>query len=164
MAGPESTAGSDDEALASTARRLPDYVTEVAPEWIDYNGHMSEAFYVLVFGFTTDQVMDTLGLDESYREATGCSLYTVEAHIRYLSEVSLGSTLTVRAHLVSAGAKKLHLAYEMRVDETVVATEEIMALHVDQRRGGTAEFPVEVAQALDAVSRHTPEWSGRRIG
>ncbi len=30
------------------------YEGPVKPEWIDYNGHMSEAFYVLVFGYETD--------------------------------------------------------------------------------------------------------------
>lgn len=145
-------------------RRLPDYNAEVAPEWIDYNGHMSEAYYVLVFGFATDQAMDVLGLGPEYRQSSGCSLYTVESHIRYLSEISLGTELTVQAHLVTAGEKKVHLAYEMTACGVVVATEEILALHVDQQAGGTVPFPAEVTRELATISRHTPDWSGRRIG
>ncbi len=146
------------------ASALPDCVTDVADEWIDYNGHMSEAYYVLVFGFATDQVMDHLGLDTGYRESTGCSLYTVESHIRYLDEVSLGSRLRVRAQLVSAGPKKLHLAYEMLVGSAVVATEEILALHVDQGQGAVVPFPVAIADRIEAIAVRIPDWSGRRIG
>src|SRR5699024_6511063 len=36
--------------------------TPVREDWIDYNGHLSEAYYVLVFGFATDTAMDALGL------------------------------------------------------------------------------------------------------
>ena len=63
---------------------LPRYDSAVAEAWIDYNGHMSEAYYVLVFGFATDAVMETLGMDAEYRHRSGASLYTVEAHVRYL--------------------------------------------------------------------------------
>ncbi|MGW9003784.1 3-hydroxyacyl-CoA dehydrogenase NAD-binding domain-containing protein [Brevibacterium casei] len=175
---PESAVASATEAVsASTAeaatasatatargRQLADYSTPVREEWIDYNGHLSEAYYVLVFGFATDQVMDELGLDAAYRKASGCSLYTVESHIRYLDEVSLGATLTVRPQLFSAGAKKLHLAYEMLVDDRVVATEEILALHVDQNADRAVEFPKEIAERIAEVDRSTPEWSGRSVG
>ena len=60
------------------------YRTEIKQEWIDYNGHLSEAYYVLICGFATDQLMIDIGLDEEYRKSTGCSLYTVETHLRYL--------------------------------------------------------------------------------
>ncbi|MFE2656696.1 3-hydroxyacyl-CoA dehydrogenase NAD-binding domain-containing protein [Brevibacterium sp. NPDC059310] len=153
-----------DQDASGTGRQLSEYRTPVREEWIDYNGHLSEAYYVLVFGFATDAIMDELGLDAAYREATGCSLYTVESHVRYLDEVSLGSTLIVRPQLVAAGAKKLHLAYEMIVDGRVVATEEILALHVDQTADAVTEFPAEIAATIAEVARSTPEWSGRRVG
>ncbi|MFT9773622.1 3-hydroxyacyl-CoA dehydrogenase NAD-binding domain-containing protein [Brevibacterium casei] len=165
---PAAEASATTSAPAASAmvegRQLADYSTPVREEWIDYNGHLSEAYYVLVFGFATDQVMDELGLDAAYRKASGCSLYTVESHIRYLDEVSLGATLTVRPRLVSAGAKKLHLAYEMFVDDRVVATEEILALHVDQNADRAVEFPTEIAERIAEVARSTPEWSGRSVG
>ena len=150
--------------MSAQGGELAEYSTPVREEWIDYNGHLSEAFYVLVFGFATDQVMDELGLDAAYREASGCSLYTVESHVRYLDEVSLGSTLVVRPRLVSAGAKKLHLAYEMLVDDRVVATEEILALHVDQNADRAVEFPPAITARIAEVATSTPEWSGRSLG
>ncbi|MFD1210584.1 thioesterase family protein [Arthrobacter sp. GCM10027362] len=146
---------------------LPAYRCAVQPDWIDYNGHMSEAFYVLVFGFATDQVMDRLGMDQAYRAAAGSSLYTVEAHVRYLAETGLGAELTVTTQIVGAGAKKLHLAHEMRTGEQVIATEELLALHVDQNSGRSTPFPVPV---LGSISRfrtglegEAPDWIGRKV-
>lgn len=143
---------------------LTAYRTEVVRDWIDYNGHMSEAFYVLVFGFATDQAMDRLGLDEDYRTSSGTSLYTVESHVRYLDEVSLGEQLTVTPFLVDAGEKKLHLAYEMHVGDRLVATEEIMALHVDQTADQVVAFPTRISDRIQGISRSRPDWSGRALG
>lgn len=171
-------------ADAGTGAALPRYRCAVAQDWIDYNGHMSEAFYVLVFGFATDAVMETLGIDADYRRESDASLYTVEAHVRYLDETSLGDELEVRTTIVGAGAKKLHLAHEMRVIERdspaepaadasgepagrLAATEEIMALHVSTAGGRSAPFPAQIAEniARYRTSRsEPPDWTGRSIG
>ncbi|WP_025776767.1 3-hydroxyacyl-CoA dehydrogenase NAD-binding domain-containing protein [Brevibacterium sp. VCM10] len=151
-------------STTASESQLNTYSTEVAPEWIDYNGHMSEAFYVLVFGFATDQVMDQLGLDAGYRESQKASLYTVESHIRYLDEAALGDRLTVVPHLVSAGDKKLHFAYEMFVGDRLVSTEEIMALHVDQTTDRVVPFPDTVADRISQITTERPDWVGRSIG
>ncbi|MER5388227.1 thioesterase family protein [Saccharopolyspora sp. NPDC002686] len=143
---------------------LAEFRQQIRPEWIDYNGHLSEAYYVLVFGFATDAVMDQVGLDENYRTSTGCSLYTVEAHVRYLREVGPDAEMVITSRVVGAGAKKLRLCHEMSVDGTVVATEEIMALHVDQEQGGTSPFPAEVAERLTGLVEPLPDYAGRSVG
>lgn len=157
---PRTTSATEDTADPIT---LGAYRTQVISDWIDYNGHMSEAFYVLVFGFATDQVMDEIGLDRAHREAHATSLYTVESHIRYLDEVELGAQLEVTPTLVSAGSKKMHLAYEMRVGGQIVATEEIIALHVDQKTGTTAPFPTEVRDRIGTIEHRSPDWVGRQL-
>lgn len=142
---------------------LPAYRTDVREEWIDYNGHLSEAYYVLVFGFATDQVMEQIGLGPSERERTGASLYTVEAHVRYLQEVSRGASLEVTTVIAGSAAKKLHLAHEMRADGELVATEELLALHVAGDPARSAPFPEAVAARIAAAPAATPEWTGRAI-
>ncbi|MEW2219839.1 thioesterase family protein [Streptomyces sp. NPDC006990] len=141
--------------------RLPLFEQTVRPEWIDYNGHMSEAFYVLVFGHATDAMMDEVGLGPAYREDTGCSLYTVEAHVRYLDEVAEGAPLTVRTHVLGAAGKKLRFAHEMSVGERTVATSELFALHVGAE--GSMPFPETVRARLDALVEEPPGWAGRAI-
>ena len=41
----------------------------IVPEWIDYNGHMNVAYYVLVFDRATDDFFDFMGLTAEYRAA-----------------------------------------------------------------------------------------------
>ncbi|PQZ97097.1 4-hydroxybenzoyl-CoA thioesterase [Arthrobacter sp. MYb224] len=143
---------------------LSSYETTVDAAWIDYNGHMSEPYYVLVFGYATDAAMESLGLGEDYRAASGCSLYTVEAHVRYLQEVSLGEPLSVRTVLAGFGAKKLHLAHELYRSGQLVATEEILGLHVDQAAGATVPFGPGMLSAARRAAADPPPWCGRRIG
>ena len=142
---------------------LSTYSTPVREEWIDYNGHLSEAYYVLVFGFATDTAMEALGLGEDYRAATGCSLYTVEAHVRYVQEVNRDAQLEVRTLVAGSAQKKLHLAHEMRVDGEIVATEEILGIHVDQTSGRATVLP-EATRASAAEHRtEPPAWVGRSV-
>ncbi|HYH30458.1 MAG TPA: thioesterase family protein [Pseudonocardia sp.] len=134
------------------------------PEWIDYNGHLSEPYYVLVFGDATTALMEHAGMDAAYREATGCSLYTVEAHVRYLREVAEDAALQVRTRVLGRDAKRLRLWHELHVDGRVAATEELMCLHVGP--DGTSPFPDGVAAALDALAEPgaaAPEHAGRSI-
>ncbi|MCV2869292.1 hypothetical protein OEW28_11720 [Defluviimonas sp. WL0002] len=51
------------------------YRTSVRPEWIDYNGHMQDAYYGLVFSHAVDAFQDEVGFDAAYRKATGCTTY-----------------------------------------------------------------------------------------
>lgn len=135
----------------------------VRPEWIDYNGHLSEAYYVLIFGHATDALMDRVGLDAGYRDATGCSLYTVEAHVRYLDEVPDGTEPTVSTRVIGVDAKRVRLFHEMTVADRPAATEEIMALHVDAAQGRAAPLPDRVRSALDQLRTTPPPHAGRAI-
>jgi acyl-CoA thioester hydrolase len=137
------------------------YTDTVRPEWIDYNGHLSEPYYVLVFGDATTAMMDTVGLDADYRGRTGASLYTVEAHVRYLREVDPDAKLHITTSVISVGAKKVRFCHEMRVDGTLVATEELLALHVDGAR--SAPFPDTVLARLNTYVCPAPDYAGRSI-
>lgn len=143
---------------------VSEYATEVRAEWIDYNGHFSEGYYVLVFGFATDEAMAALGLGEDYRAASGCSLYTVESHVRYLSEVGLGAQLRIATEVIGAAERKLQLAHTMYAGNEIIATEELLALHVDQAAGRAVPLPAEVRAAAEARLSPAPDWSGRRVG
>lgn len=133
----------------------------VLPEWIDYNGHLSEPYYVLVFGHATDAVMDAVGLGPEYREADDASLYTVEAHVRYLDEVSAGADLEVRSSVIGVTGKLLWIWHELWVDGRLRATEEILGVHV--AGGRPAPFPDDVAAAARALLVDPPEEASGRI-
>ena len=137
------------------------YRAWVRPEWIDYNGHLSEPYYVLVFGDATTALMDLTGLGADYRAATGASLYTVEAHVRYLHEVGPGAQLDVTTSVLSVGARKVRLCHEMRVGGDVVATEELLCMHVAE--GRASPFPHDVAERLRQYLSSVPDYAGRAI-
>lgn len=129
------------------------YETGVTPEWIDYNGHLRDAYYGLILSYATDALMDRLGMDASYRAASGCTLYTVELHLHFLREVKQAERLTVTALILGADRKRLHLGLELRraCDGEVAASAELMLLHVHQGATvATAAFPAHIAARIAA--------------
>ena len=75
------------------------YSTAVLPEWIDYNGHLRDAYYGLVLSYACDELMDYLGMDAAYRQQTHCTLYTLEEHLHFLHEVKGSDTIGVSVRL-----------------------------------------------------------------
>jgi betainyl-CoA thioesterase len=137
------------------------YRDRVRPEWIDYNGHLSEPYYVLVFGYATTQLIETVGMDAEYRARTGSSLYTVEAHIRYLREVKPDTELAVTTVVLDVGAKKVRICHEMRVGDELVATQEMLLIHVTESRA--SPLPDAVGQRLRDYLSPVPSYAGRAI-
>jgi acyl-CoA thioester hydrolase len=131
---------------------LPLYETPILPQWIDYNGHLRDAYYALIVSEATDALMDRVGLDAAYRSRTGCTLYTVEMHLHYLQEVKASDTAVVTVRITGADHKRIHAAFEiLRAGQAAVAaTAEVMLLHVRQegKTVASAPFPAEVSAAL----------------
>jgi len=125
----------------------------VLPEWIDYNGHMNLAYYVLAFDKGTDALLDHLGLGAAYRHETNHSLYALEAHVTYDQEVRLGDPLLIETQLIDADAKRLHIFHRMRHADRgfLAATTELMALHVDLAGPSAVPFPPSAQAAIDAL-------------
>jgi len=131
---------------------IPIYQTAIQPEWIDYNGHVRDAYYGLIVSLATDALMDRVGLDEAYRNGSGCTLYTLEMHLNFLKEVHQSDTATVSVRIAALDHKRIHAAFEIARPRKpgVAATAEVMLLHV-QREGDTvssAPFPPQVSTAL----------------
>ncbi len=116
---------------------------------------------MLVFGHATDAVMDVVGLDSEYRQANDASLYTVEAHVRYLDEVSAGSDLEVRSSVIGGTEKLLWIWHELWVDDRLRATEEVLGVHVVGR--SSTPFPDHIAARVQAALVDPPEEAGGRI-
>jgi acyl-CoA thioester hydrolase len=129
--------------------------TGIAPEWIDYNGHLRDAYYSLIFSLATDALMDRIGLDEAYRTRTRCTLYTLEMHIHFLHEVMKTDVVDVSVRILGMDRKRIHAALDLRCARypDPVATAELMLLHVHQGDEPKAEaFPPEVVEALAKIA------------
>lgn len=104
------------------------YRDVVRPEWVDYNGHLRDAFYLLIFSFATDALLDRIGLDDAARRERGRSVYTLEAHVNYLHEIKEGAHVRVDARVLAHDAKRLHLYLELFApghDAAVSASEQM---------------------------------------
>ena len=147
-----------------------EYEDVVRPEWIDSNGHMNLAYYVVVFDLATDALYRALGIGDDYRAASGNSCFTAETHTLYEREVHLGDKLRVQTWLLGADAKRVHYLHEMfHVDSGErSAVQELMALHIDMSVRRVAPFPAEQLAALQQAVRDyapatPPKGVGRRI-
>jgi acyl-CoA thioester hydrolase len=142
----------------------------VLPEWIDANGHMNLAYYVVLFDQATDLMYDVLGIGQAYRGATGNSTFIAETHTLYEREVRVGERVRVTAHLLGADVKRLHYFHEMFHAEGGhrVAAQELMALHIDMAARRVAPFPPDLHARIQAIvreraGRDLPNGVGRRI-
>ena len=142
----------------------------VKPEWVDYNGHMSESCYLLAFGDSADAFFRLIGIDAAYR-ASGRSLYTVETHMHNRREVSEGETVELMLQLLDHDRKRVHIFHEMRHgdDGALLATAEQLLVHVDMGEGRSSDIAPEVAERIAAIrTAHaglpTPDGVGRPMG
>ena len=149
---------------------LTTYSTPILEEWVDYNGHLRDAFYLLIFSYATDALMDRLGLDSQNRESSGHSLFTLEVHLNYLHEVKLGAHVEVRTQLIGHDKKRLHVYHSLHLvgDERALAGNEQMLLHVDlagPRSAPFGEHSLALLQAIEDQQRDLPrpEHVGRVI-
>ncbi|MEB3901772.1 thioesterase family protein [Pseudomonas putida] len=146
------------------------YRTPVQEDWVDYNGHLRDAYYLLIFSFATDALMERIGLDADSRGQSGNSLFTLEAHINYLHEVKLGTEVWVQTQIIGFDKKRLHLYHSLHragFDEALAASEQ-MLLHVDLAGPKSAPFSESSAASLQqlmnsAVDHSPPQFVGRLI-
>lgn len=135
---------------------VPIYRTGIAPEWIDYNGHLRDAYYGLIVSYAIDALMERIGLDGPYRQRTGCTLYTLEMHIHYLREIKASDSVLVDVRVLGADRKRIHAAFELLCEpETApAATAEVMLLHVRQLEAVASEaFPPALSAAIDELQQ-----------
>ncbi|MBM3545820.1 MAG: thioesterase [Alphaproteobacteria bacterium] len=154
-----------------TSPWLADYRDHVRPEWIDYNGHMNVAYYVLAFDRASDVVFDRLGLGHARREATNHGFFVVEAHVTYGREVLEGDALRFDCWVVEAGERKLRYFLEMFHAEKGyrAATAEFLGLNVDLGTRKSAPFAAALRPRLDEAvaqdrARGFPAELGRAVG
>jgi 3-hydroxyacyl-CoA dehydrogenase/acyl-CoA thioesterase FadM len=124
----------------------------VMTSWVDYNNHMQDAYYLVAFGDGLDAFFRYIGDDDAYRDS-GLTFFTAETHLNYYREMKAGEPFTIETQLISLDEKRMHLFHRMLHGKTgeLVATNEIMQLHVDQRAGKVVPMRDDIFEALSAV-------------
>lgn len=148
---------------------LPTQPLTVLPEWIDHNGHMNVAYYVLAFDVATDAVYEDWGIGLGYTERLQQSLFTLGMNVDYLCELFAGDTIRITTQLIDVDHKRVHYFHTMYTAAgEIAATNECLAMNIDLPTRKSVPFPDEVQARLAAVhTAHSalgaPVRSGRTL-
>ena len=155
------------EPSAAPAICPPETVIE---DWIDYNGHLNMAFYNVIFDRGVDHVYDFLGIGETYTNSGIGSCFTMEVHVHYLQELSLGDEVEVHFQLLDFDSKRIHFFEQLYhcQEGYIAATSEQIGMHVDLATRRSAPFPATAMEKLELLktahnSLEIPAQVGHRI-
>jgi acyl-CoA thioesterase FadM len=143
--------------------------TTVSESLTDYNHHLSESSYLLVFGDSADAFFRFLGVDEGYR-AAGRSLFTAQTHLHHRGEALGGDTLELSLRVLDADARRLHVYHEMvGPSGDLLAAAEQLLVHVDTGAGRSCDMPASLQDRVEAVrvahaALPVPDLVGRPLG
>ncbi|NKB60173.1 MAG: hypothetical protein GKS00_28035 [Alphaproteobacteria bacterium] len=107
--------------------------TTVKPEWIDFNGHMNVAYYLLAFDQASETLDAFMGLSPEYRAQTKNGTFAGNINIAYRQEVKEGDPLRMTGQVIACDEKRVHYWLEMfhGTEGYLAATAEYMILHID---------------------------------
>jgi acyl-CoA thioester hydrolase len=127
---------------------------KVLPEWIDINGHMNVAYYVLAFDLAVDTLWRQLGITDEYVETTQCSTFAVDCHVTYQAELKEAEPYVVTSQILAYDEKRIHQFQRMyhAEKEYLAATAEWMNLHVDLSSRRVKPFPESILAELQAYT------------
>ena len=150
--------------------KLPSFSQTVLPEWIDHNGHMNVAYYVLAFDLATDEFYEGLNIGLTHQE-TGYSVFTLGMNVDYMQELFEGDPIRVETQLVDWDHKRVHYIHLMYHAEKgyLAATNECLGMHVGYESRKSEPFPQAVQARLDEVLKvhqllERPSQVGRKLG
>ena len=143
---------------------------QVRDEWVDINGHMNVAYYVLAFDLAVDSLWTQFGLGDAYVAERGMSTFAVESHVEYLRELRPDAPYTVTTQVLAVDGKRLHQFQRMyhRDEGFLAATCEWMNLHVDLTVRRVSPWPDDVLEKILDFARKQPatDWpasAGRQM-
>ncbi len=143
----------------------------IDPSWIDYNGHLNQAYYAVLFDKSLDEILVHAGFGPHYIAERKLSYMTVESHFCYVRELFGDQPVRVSGLVLDVDDKRLHMYCELRhaAEGWLSCTSEWMFLHVDMNARRSAPWPHDVLLKLQAMRKASaslprPERAGRSIG
>ena len=143
----------------------------VLPEWIDNNGHMNVAYYVLAFDYVTDAFLDYIGLTRDLKKTVNSTTFALDVNVSYKREVLEGDPLRFTTQLIDADEKRLHFFHQMfhATDGYLAATYEVLSVHVNLNTRRITPMPDELRHRVEMLrDKHQilakPDAVGRKLG
>lgn len=148
--------------VPSSAEPMQLWTGAVLPEWLDYNGHMTEHRYLQVFGESSDALYGLIGVD--FAQAEAGAYFTLATFIQHLAEAKLGTPLWTETEILGYDRKRLHLYHRLFDNQTrLLATGEHLAIHVAGSKACDAseEMAERIAERFSPRAHlHQPEGVG----
>lgn len=143
----------------------------VRDEWIDFNGHMTNAAYVAAFDLASVALLHRVGIDPAYRDRQRCSTFALELHTVFHRELAARAPYLIETRVLDFDAKRIHLFHQMRHAEEgfVAASLEVVTIHVDLDKRRSTPLPEAIMAQLELFRAASdalgwPESAGRRVG
>lgn len=156
---------------AFEAKPIRTATRQVPAEWIDYNGHMNVAYYVMAIDQALDEAFDELGMGVALVESHRMGPMALVNQIHYLDELLEGQHYYCEFQILDGDHKRIHLFVTMHHVEkgTVAATYESLSMNVDLERRRSTDYPPEVQARVSALreahaSLPRPPQAGAKIG
>ena len=116
----------------------------------DANGHLNVRHYVGIASEGLDESLVAQGIPQMW-PAQGHACFSAEHHLTYLAEVRTGDMMSTRVRLLGRSERAAH-ALVYLLDEShqrlSFVMEEIF-LHIDMESRRSADWPEDVAAAID---------------
>ena len=124
---------------------------KIIKEWIDYNGHMNMAYYVLIFDQAWENILNKFQMGGENAEESKRTTMVVETRTTYDSEVKEGDEVEVYVSYFNHDKKRLHLKCEMYEKKTkkLSATMENLSLYIDLDKRKVTEFEDEKVKIMN---------------
>ncbi|MBT3629315.1 MAG: thioesterase-like protein [Rhodospirillaceae bacterium] len=125
----------------------------VHPDWIDYNGHMNVAYYLMAADHAMEGFAEKIGVDESYMKATNRSTFALDTRIIYVRELVVGAPLSVTAQLIGYDKKRIHVCLALTHGEEgwLSALSEWVLVHVDLGARRSEPMPEKTLAMLEQI-------------
>ena len=125
---------------------------KILSDWIDYNGHMNVAYYLLIFDkFGADNLNNIFNMGEHSAKTSGMSTMMVETNISYNQELKLDDEVDINLLYFDHDKKRLQYKFEMihKNKKYLASTFEALALYVDLNNRKVKEFELEKVKIMD---------------
>jgi acyl-CoA thioester hydrolase len=121
------------------------------PEWIDYNGHVTDAAFAIIAAEANEAALERIGMSEAYRRETGHALYSARLEIDFRAEIPPTGTITITSSVESIGRTSVTMTATIsRSDGEIAAETKHVYVLVDGAASARVPLSPEQRRALDS--------------
>lgn len=132
---------------------LQSSIMTIDKAWVDYNGHLNQVYYSLLFDRAIEASLISVGLGFNYIQKHNRSQMMAQSHTSFVHELFQADTVCVYVRVVDVDEKRLHMFGEMinATEGWLAATQEWMFLHLDMSVRRVSPWPAEIRERLESL-------------